>query len=144
MNKINWGRMALGALVAAVICFMSDGFLHNALLKADWTALFEALRAPSPGHDPMAFVYFGLFEMGRAFVSLFLYVMMRSRFGAGPRTAVGAGCIAWVAFSFTGPVQMIPLGLFSVALWIKMGAYQLLTSILSTLAGAALYKEGKK
>jgi hypothetical protein len=60
---------------------------------------------------------------------------------AGPKTAVLAGIAGWIAFSLTGPVQFIPLGFFSTTLWLKVGAFHLLTSIIATLAGAAIYKD---
>jgi hypothetical protein len=41
----------------------------------------------------------------------------------------------------TGPAQFIPLGFFSTALWLKVGAFHLVTSIVATVAGAAIYKE---
>jgi hypothetical protein len=69
------------------------------------------------------------------------YVLMRAFFGAGPKTAVLAGIVGWIAFSLTGPTQFIPLGFFSNALWIKVGAIHLVTSIVATIAGAALYKD---
>lgn len=66
---------------------------------------------------------------------------MRSHFGAGPKTAALAGVVAWLAFSVTGPAQFIPLGFYSNALWIKVAAFQLITSIVAAIAGAAIYKE---
>ena len=86
-------------------------------------------------------VYFAVFELGRAFTAMMFYVTMRAFFGAGPKTAVLAGIVGWIAFSLTGPVQFIPLGFFSNALWIKVGAIHLITSIIATIAGAALYKD---
>ena len=76
-------------------------------------------------------------------ISLLLYATMRSHFGPGPRTAVLAAIAGWVAFSLTGPVQFIPLGFFSNALWLKVGAFHLVTSIIATLAGAAIYKDAR-
>jgi hypothetical protein len=67
--------------------------------------------------------------------------MMRSRFGPGAKTAALAGVVAWLAFSLTGPAQFIPLGFFSNALWVKVGAFQLVTSIIATIVGASIYKE---
>jgi hypothetical protein len=49
--------------------------------------------------------------------------------------------VGWIPFSVTGPVQFIPLGFFSGALWCMAGAYQLITSIVATIAGAAVYAE---
>jgi hypothetical protein len=67
--------------------------------------------------------------------------MMRPHFRPGPKTAALAGVVAWIAFSVTGPAQFIPLGFFSNALWIKVAAFQLVTSILAAIAGVAVYKD---
>jgi hypothetical protein len=65
---------------------------------------------------------------------------MRDRFTPGPKTAVLAAVITWIAFSLTGPAQFIPLGFFSNALWIKMAIAHLVTTVIATVAGAAIYK----
>lgn len=141
MSRINWARVLGGGLLAAAICFFSDGFLHEKLLHADWQAVYARLGAPEPAHDSSGLAYFALYDLGRGLVALFLYAMMRARLGPGPATAAWAGIAAWIACSVTTPAQFIPLGFFSTALWIKAAAYQLVTSILATVAGAALYKE---
>ena len=66
---------------------------------------------------------------------------MRPFFSPGPKTAALAGVVAWFAFSLTGPAQFIPLGFYSQALWAKVAAFQLVTSIVAAIAGAAIYKE---
>jgi hypothetical protein len=139
--KINWPRLIVGGLIAAIICFMSDGFFHEQLLGRDWEAVYSNLGVTEPPHQTSALLYFAVFELGRGFVSMLLYVMMRTPFGAGPKTATLAGIAAWVAFSLTAPAQFIPLGFFSNSLWVKVGALQLLTSIVATIAGAAVYKD---
>jgi hypothetical protein len=48
---------------------------------------------------------------------------------------------AWLAFSVTGPAQFIPLGFYSMALWVKVAAFQLVTSIVAAIAGAFPYRE---
>ena len=143
MEKINWGRLILGSLVAAIIMFVTDGFMHEAILKADWSAVYAGLRADEPQPHRMAMIYFAVFELGRGFIAMMFYVTMRALFGAGPKTAVLAGVVAWIAFSLAGPAQFIPLGFFSNALWLKAGAIHLVTTILATIAGAALYKDAR-
>jgi len=69
---------------------------------------------------------------------------MRRCCGAGPKTAVVAGIVAWFAFTVTGPAQFIPLGFYSNALWVKTGAFQLVTSIIGAIIGAALYKDPRQ
>jgi hypothetical protein len=141
MPRINWGRLILGILIAAIIMFVTDGFIHEKLVKADWMALYDALRATPPEAHSANMIYFAIFELGRGFTAMMFYVLMRAFCGAGPKTAVCAGIVGWIAFSLTGPVQFIPLGFFSTALWLKVGALHFITSIIATIAGAALYKD---
>lgn len=140
MSRINWGRLIIGAIVAAIILFVSDGLMHETWLHEDWLSVYNRLRATTPEETPVSMVYFAIFELGRGFIALFVYVLMRDRFQPGPKTAALAGVIMWVAFSLTGPAQFIPLGFFSNALWVKMAVAHLVTSVVATIAGAALYK----
>jgi len=140
VSDINWGRLVVGALVASVIAFATDGFLHGAIHESDWQPVYANLKAVMPQENPVHMVYFAIFELGRGFLAMFIYVLLRSHCKPGPKTAAGAGVVAWIAFSLTGPAQFIPLGFYSNALWMKVGAYQLVTSIIATIAGAALYK----
>jgi len=141
--KLNWSRFVIGALVVTVICFFSDGFMHEKLLANDWKSIYAASGVAEPQEHSTALLYFFIFEIGRGVLSMFLYVLMRGCCGAGPKTAVFAAIAAWFAFSLTGPAQFIPLGFFSNQLWLKAGAIQLITSIVATLAGAALYKDAR-
>ena len=141
MSRINWARLFIGSLIAAIIMFVTDGFIHETILKADWHALYTALRATEPEGHGSNMVYFALFELGRGFTAMMFYVTMRAFFGAGPKTAVLAGIVGWIAFSLTGPVQFIPLGFFSNTLWLKVAVIHLIVSIIATIAGAALYKD---
>lgn len=141
MARINWGRVAAGGAMAAIICFLTDGFLHEQILGADWKAIYDNLRTSPPDHGSAGLAYFAIFDAGRGLLSIFLYAMMRSPFGPGPRTAAMAGVAAWIAFSIAGPAQFIPLGFYSNALWVKVAAFQLVTSILGAIAGAALYRD---
>ena len=141
MPTINWSRVLAGGLLAAVIAFVTDGFLHERLLAQDWAAVYSTLGVAEPHHDAGGIVYFIVFELGRGMLAIILYAMMRARLGAGPKTATLAGILTWIAFSVTGPAQFVPLGFYSHALWMKVAAFQLVTSILAAIAGAALYKE---
>ena len=144
MAQINWGRLILGSLIAAIILFVTDGFIHEKIARTDWTAVYDGLRATQPEPHGTSMVYFGLFELGHGFIAMMFYATMRAYYGAGPKTAVIAGIVAWIAFSLTGPAQFIPLGFFSNALWLKVGAIHLITSIIATIAGAALYKDAAR
>jgi hypothetical protein len=121
--------------------FLSDGFFHERIVSQDWTAVYSHLGAPEPHHDASGVTYFVIFEIGRAFTAIFLYALMRGFFGAGPKTAVIAAIVGWIAFSVTGPAQFVPLGFYSPVLWWKVAAFQLITSVVAVVAGAALYRD---
>jgi hypothetical protein len=141
VSNINWGRFIVGGLIASIIAFITDGVLHEFIVGADWKAVYDSLGASTPTENGVHMIYFAVFELGRGFIAIYLYVLMRPHCKPGPKTAVCAGVVAWLAFSLTGPAQFIPLGFYSNALWIKVAGYQLVTSIVATLAGAALYKD---
>jgi len=141
MSRINWTRFIVGGLVASIIVFVTDGMFHERVVGLDWQAVYAGLGTTPAEHSAVGVLYFAVFDLGRAFVAMFLYVMMRGRFGPGAKTAALAGVVAWLAFSLTGPAQFIPLGFFSNALWIKVGVFQLVTSIIAAIVGASIYKE---
>jgi len=141
MKDVNWGRFVLGALIVAAICFVSDGFLHQRVINDQWHALIDTLGVSIREHGGWTALYFVIFELGRGLLTLFVYVLLRPRLGAGPLTAVWAGVTAWFAYSLTGPVQFIPIGFFSAELWLGAAGYQLVASIIGAIAGAAAYRE---
>lgn len=142
MPKINWGRLIIGGLIATVICFLSDGLLHEKIVGDDWEAVYDNLRAVAPSTEHRsALFYFLVFELGRGLLAILVYVLMRPFYNPGPKTAVMAGVATWVVYSLTGPAQFIPLGFYSNSLWMKTAAFQLVTSIIAAVAAAAIYKD---
>lgn len=141
MTRLNWVRLIIGGIIASAIAFLTDGLFHERVVAADWAAVYTALGLREPEHGAAGIPYFVVFDLGRGFVAIFLYVMMRRHFKPGWQTAALAGLVAWIAFSVTGPAQFIPLGFYSTALWVKVAGFQLATSIIGTIAGAAVYKE---
>lgn len=141
MPKISWGRVIAGGVIAAIICFITDGILHERLVGADWKAVYDHLGIANSEHTAMHVHYFAVFDLGRGLLPVVLYAFMRPHCKPGPKTAVCAAVIGWLVVSITTPAQFIPLGFFSNALLIKVGAAQLVTSMLATLIAAALYKD---
>jgi hypothetical protein len=139
MGNVNWGKFVLGALIAAAICFVSDGFLHQRVVHEQWQAVYDALGATPPGHAGFMMMWFVVFEAGRGFLAMYTYVLLRPHLGPGVKTATWAGVVTWVAFTLAGPAQFIPLGFYSEALWINVGIYQLVFTIIAAIVGAAPY-----
>ena len=142
MTKINYGRLFVGGLIASVLLFLSDGFLHEQVFKQYWEYVYQGLGStpPDPSHT-WALLYFFIFELGRGFLAIFLYVLMRPFYGAGPKTAVLSAVVAWLAFSVAAPAEFIPLGFYSRRLWVMVAVAQLVTSILTNLLAAWIYRD---
>ena len=141
MSDVNWGKFILGALIVAAICFVSDGFLHQRLVTEQWHAVRDALGARTPDHSGFAMIWFIVFEAGRGFLAMYVYVLLRPRLGPGVKTAIWAGVVTWVAFSLAAPAQFIPLGFYSAMLWFSVAVYQLVFTIIAAIVGAAPYSE---
>src|SRR4030095_4504267 len=105
MYQINWVRVIVGGLIASVILFLTDGLFHEHVVAADWKTVYTDLGVAEPKHSGLGIAYFAVFELGRGLISIYLYALMRSCCGPGPKTAVFAGIVAWIAFSVTGPAQ---------------------------------------
>jgi hypothetical protein len=41
MATINWGRLIVSSLIAAIIMFVTDGFVHETIAKSDWMAVYN-------------------------------------------------------------------------------------------------------
>ena len=141
MKNVNWGRFVLGALIVTAICFVSDAFLHQRVVSDQWQAVVAALGATVPEHAGFSMIWFVVFEAGRGFLAMYVYVLLRPRLGPGVKTATWAGVVTWVAFSLAGPAQFIPLGFYSTTLWFTVAIYQLVFTIIAAIMGAAPYSE---
>jgi hypothetical protein len=143
MTRISFGRLFIGGLVASILLFVSDGLLHEKVFHDYWEYVYQGLgarEASGMGHG-MALMYFLIFELGRGFLAIFVYVLMRPFHGAGAKTAVMAAIVAWLAFSVAAPAQFIPLGFYSKRLWVMVAGAQLVTSIVGNLLAAWLYRD---
>lgn len=141
MTKINFGRLLAGGLIASVLLFLTDGFLHEQVFKQYWDYLYQGLGAKQPEPHSTSLVYFFIFELGRGFLAIFIYALMRPFYGQGPKTAVLSAIVAWLAFSVTAPAEFIPLGFYGRRLWVMVAAAQLVTSIAANLLAAWIYRD---
>src|ERR1043165_4690406 len=140
MSKINWTRLIIGGIIATLILFITDGLLHEHLLHPYWEYVYQGLGAheATTSHG-VAVMYFLVFELGRGFLAMFVYVLMRAFTGAGAMTAVMSAVVAWAGFSVAGPAEFIPLGFYSKHLWAMTAGAQLITSVAANLLAAWLY-----
>lgn len=140
MGRINYGRLIVGALIAAVFYFIADGFIHGALLGKYHMAAISGAGYPLKP-DPTAYFYFGLFDLGKGLVAMLIYVAARSRFGAGAKTAVWAGLVTWLAIEVLPSIEWMPFPFYHKSFWVKVIALEILPMVVGAILGAWIYKE---
>jgi hypothetical protein len=139
MNKINMGRVLLGGLVAGLVISIGNFLINRVLLRDGMNLEFARLHVPEPGNDFIVKAVVLTLILGIAIV--YLYAAIRPRFGAGVKTAICAGLMAWFfailyAGGVLGMVFRMPLDL--IAKRIVLG---LIVYAIGAVAGAWLYKE---
>ena len=142
MKRINVARMLLGGIVAGILMFLADGFIHEKLLHEHWLAAMKAagrsVEAEEHGGD---LIYFAVFELLRGMGLAWVYAVIRAHFGAGPKTAVIAGLALWAVMFPVFFVQEIPLGFYSTTLLALWSLYEVIPSVIAGLVAGALYKD---
>ncbi|HTO75602.1 MAG TPA: hypothetical protein VMQ61_05950 [Thermoanaerobaculia bacterium] len=138
MKSVNWGRVILGGILAGVVINVSEFVLNEVALKKANEDAMKALgkSMPESGGTILIWMILG-FVIGIA--AVWLYAAIRPRYGGGPGTAVKAGIAVWVLGSLYMTVVFWNLGLYPINVLLLL--WTLVEAIVSTVAGAWLYKE---
>lgn len=139
MKNINFGRVILGGLVAGLVLNIGEFLLNEVVFGAEMRAFFERLQLPVPGGSFIAMAVGITFLLG--IVMVWLYAMIRPRFGAGPKTAIIAALVLWFCvYFYCGILNSTLFGLPATNVIIGM-VWGLVEYALAAIAGAWLYKE---
>lgn len=140
MGKINVGRWILCGVVAGVVGDIIESLITGLWLGKSWNAAMEFLGKPALTSTQI--IEFNVVGLVIGFAAMWIYVGIRPRFGAGPKTAIYAGIAAWVLAS------LVPNTFFMVIPYMyphHLALYATITDffacVVGTLAGAALYRE---
>jgi hypothetical protein len=138
MGKVNLSRVILGGIVAGIIVNVSEGLLHDVVMKAQFEEALKAL-GKTPPQSGTALFWWLVWGFIMGITAVWLYAAIRPRYGPGPATAARAGIAAWILSCVLMTIAMTNLDLFPfnplVLVW------TLVEAIIATIAGAALYKE---
>lgn len=142
MKRINYGRVLVGGILAGVLLFLADGFIHEMLLKDHWMAAMKAAgRSVETEQHGGDMIYFAVFELLRGLAMAWVYSVFRTHCGPGPSTAVCAALTVWAIMFPIFLIQEIPLGFYGTRLVALWSMYELVPSVAAGLLAGALYKE---
>ena len=139
MNNINFGRVILGGLVTGLILNTLEFLLNEVFFKQQIAEMLSKLNTPPPSGGFIATAVGATFLLG--IVIVWIYAMIRPRFGPGPKAAIVAAFVAWFCVYFYSGI--LNSALFNMpAKFMLMGmVWGIIEYILGALAGAWLYKE---
>jgi hypothetical protein len=141
MASINTGRVVVGGLVGGVVANACDFLWNMTVLKDDLTTMAQKFGAdPAAAQSMSAWAPWIAIDFVLGLLTVFTYAAMRPRFGPGPKTALIAGVTLYLAitailYGFTS------MGMMSMGAFGRGSATALVTTILGSLAGAAVYQE---
>lgn len=143
MGKINYGRLILGGIVGGIASGTLEWFFNGVLLGQLWDDAMKSLHRQNALPGPAFLVTLYLLFMAGGILVVWIYAAIRPRFGAGVRTAVYAGLVAW-GISIVGPdVENAVNGLYSPRLMLYDALIGLVSVVAGVVIGAALYKEAE-
>ena len=138
MGKINWGRVIGGGLLAGLVGNILEA-LHGFLMKAQYEEMMKSIHKDMA--EPKALVAHLAWSFILGIAAIWLYAAIRPRYGPGPATALRAGFAVWIFAHATFAIGTVTLGIFPVRFMVIVAVVALVERILSTLAGAAIYRE---
>jgi hypothetical protein len=142
VSKINVARVAVGGLAAGAVLFVVTGVVNGAILKDDlesWSqSMAGMIHPPAPS---VAMSLWALMCLISGAVGVWIYACMRARYGAGPKTALLAGLAVWLVSKLCVALDFMALGLLPGPIVAGQMIGGLVSIMLATLAGAALYRD---
>jgi hypothetical protein len=143
MGKINYGRVILGGIVGGIVAFLLHWFLNGVVLIQLWIA--NANRLNPSGHNAASVpaLLLGLYliaTVGNILIT-WIYAAARPRLGAGMRTAVCVGLVAWALAFLLPNAAWYLTGIFSRRLLFYNALSGIAVIVGGAIIGAALYKE---
>jgi hypothetical protein len=139
MNKINFGRVLLGGIVAGLLINIGEFVLNDLILGPHIEADMKRMGLTPPGTG------FALLAVGLTFifgiVAILVYAMMRARLGPGPKTALLTALILWFCvYAYSGTINMLLINV-PPQLILMILAWGIVEYSIGVLVGASIYKE---
>lgn len=140
MSRINWARVILGGLLAGVIINIVEWLCGGVLLRDQWEAAMKAVNV-SPPSNAVAGTIWTLYAFVVGIWAVWLYAAIRSRYGAGAKTAACAGFATWILGYLLWSISLWNMGFLPGGLLVWSTALGLVEILVATIAGAWVYKE---
>jgi hypothetical protein len=119
---------------------VGDGVVHGVLLKQQWATILGAIHVDADKAMKTPAI-FGAYDLIKGLAAVWIYAAIRPRLGAGAKTAIIAGIVAWLLAIPAPLIGLLPMKFFDgsfVAMW---AVYGIVPMIVGALLGCWVYKE---
>jgi len=139
LSGINFLRVLIGGIVAAIVLNAGDYLINGVLLVDDGTQLVQRLGL-DPARAEASMTTWIVVDVVYGILLVFAYAAMRPRFGPGPRTAVISALTLYLAITVI-LVGFMSMGIFVQDAFMRSAALQLVVTLAASISGAVVYKE---
>ena len=139
MSGINVGRVVVGGLVAGAVANALDFVTNVYLMAEEWNATVARLNLSATAMDDSTVTWI-IVDFIWGLLLVFTYAAIRPRFGPGPKTAVISGLLLWLGVTLV-IAGFSSMGIFTQQAFLKGSVLALVSTLVPSVVGAAIYKE---
>ena len=141
-TTIRSDRVLLGGVVASIILFLFSGAVNGGLLSTDFEVWAHGMGSMAqPPTQATSMVLWTIMSFIYGIGGVWMYAVIRPRFGAGAKTAVIAGFGLWLVSKLPAALDLCALGIFPGRMIAAQLVSSLVAMLVAVLVGARLYQE---
>lgn len=141
MSAVNTGKVLVGGLLAGLVYNAFDLVTGMVLMGDEFRANAQRLGLdPAAMESGSAMAVWITIDFLLGLLVVWTYAAIRPRFGPGPKTAILAALVPYIAIS----LMMFGLthgGIMTMSIWMKMTAISLISMSVGAVLGAWAYHE---
>ena len=141
MAAINTGKVLVGGLLAGLVFNILDTANGMLIMAEDFRANAKRLGLdPAVMESGAGMATWIVIDFLMGILVVWTYAGMRPRFGPGPKTAMLAGLVPYIAITLI-TYGLTTGGMMTMTIWTKMAVASFVITMAGSVAGAWAYKE---
>jgi len=141
MERTDWIRVLQGGIFAGLLITISEYVLNQIVLREQIAHVLILRNLPPISSQAIAAFVVLAFLLG--LVTVWLYAVLRLRFGAGAKSWIISASVVWFLAYFWSSAFYCVLGLFPPQVFLLSLAWGFLELVLSATVGGKIYSREK-
>jgi len=142
MHPVNRSRVLIGGVVGGLVIFGIMGAMNHLFLQRDWSEWMNRMGALLQQQTPQrSMVLWLLQSLIVGVTGVTVYAGVRTRFGAGPRTAIWVGLWVWILVHVSEMYNELAMGVLTRRIIFAECLAGLVATLVGIYVAAAIYRE---